>query len=159
MMGGGAFGAGAGRRGEMAGRLTRAAAVLGVWPRVVKNSTPPMKKQKNEKQIRLPPRGPILHHDPESEPPESQLPLSDPPLSHDPESEPPELHEPESEPPESQLLLLLLLLEPLSLHQPPEPDELLLPLLPPLLTTPPMLPQMSMTPMTNSVKPVLNHQR
>lgn len=146
MTGGGALGAGALRRAEVALRPGRAAAGFGVWPRVVMNNTPPMKKQKNEKQIRLPPRGPMLHHDPESEPPESHEPESEPPLSHEPESEPPESQLPESEPPESH--------EPeseLPQSQPLESEELLLP---PSLELPPRLPQTSMTPMTNSVKPV-----
>lgn len=52
------------------------------------------------------------HHEPESEPPESQLPLSDPPESQLPLSDP-ESQLPESEP-ESELLQ----------SQPPESDEL-----------------------------------
>lgn len=146
-MGGGALTGAARRVCRLAGRPAGAG---GVWPRRVMNSTPPMKKQKNDAQMRILPQPAIHHHEPESEPPESQLPESEPPLSHEPESEPPESHEPESELPQSQLPESEL---PLSLHQPLS-EELLLLLSLPLLGTLGKLPHSTITPMTKSVKPV-----
>jgi hypothetical protein len=96
------------------------------------------------------------YHDPESEPPESQLPPSLPPLSHDPESEPPLSHEPESDPPQSQESEPESSL-PLS-HQPPL-LSLLESVLPPEKPPTPPLDTVTKKPMTRRMIPARYHQR